>query len=99
MAYQGLFPTTEVTTEMNNEHFDVKRALRASQDDINTLVDELADPNKDLIIDGRRFSGADKVGPAATLALNNKLQELENQSSSIVSVFSTLFSMEKSLTS
>ena len=97
MVYQPVVPAADVTNELNGGVFDVKKALRISQEDINKLVDEMADSTKDLIIDGRRFSGADKFGSAATLALNNKLEELQNQSTSIVSVFSTLFQLEKTL--
>ena len=98
MTYQGITAPSSMASELNEEHFDVKKALRISQSDINALVDEMADPNKDLVIDGKRFKGADKTGTAAILALNNKMEQLQNQSSSIVSVFSTLFSLEKSLT-
>jgi hypothetical protein len=97
MAYQGVISPVQVTEELNYIHFDVKAALRASQSDIRILIDELGDPTKDLIIDGKKYSGADKFGPAASLALTNKLSQLQDTTTSILGVFSELYKLEKSL--
>ena len=97
MAYRGVVPTVAVNEELNNANFDVKKALRISQAQINELVSEIADPNKDLVIDGNVFHGPDKTNAAATVALNNKLESLSNQSTSIIGVFQQLYQLEKTL--
>lgn len=68
-----------------------------SQNQIGELITELGDPDKDLIIDGRRFKGADKFGAAATLALNNKMEQLSSSTTTIISVFSELYRLERQL--
>jgi len=97
MAYQGVVSPSSVTEELNYVHFDVKKALRASQDQIKQLISDFADPNKDLVIDGKRFSGANKFGPAASLALTNKMEQLSSSTTTILSVFTELYKMEKTL--
>jgi len=97
MAFTGNVPPVEVLSNLNGVNIDIKRGLRLSEQQIKDILSELADPNKDLIIDGQRFSGADKVGPAATLAVNNKLEQITNQTTTMISVFAELFKLEKSL--
>ena len=97
MVYQGVVSPAQLTVGFNNVHFDAKAALRASQSQIGELITELGDSNKDLIIDGKRYKGADKFSAAATLALNNKMEQLSSSTTTILSVFSELYKMEKSL--
>ena len=98
MAYEGFVPPSTLNDDFNNIKFDVKGALRISQQEIKTLIAELGDPTQALIIDGKKFEGSDKFSTAATLALNNKMESLQNQTTSIISVFSELYKLEKSLT-
>lgn len=97
MVYQGVMSPVQVTERLNNVHYDVKKALRVSQDQIRELISDIGDPTKDLVIDGKRYSGADKFGPAATLALNNKMEQLSSSTTTILSVFTELYKLEKSL--
>ena len=97
MVYQGVVSPAQLTVGFNNVHFDAKAALRASQNEIRELISELGDPDKDLIIDGKRYRGAEKFSAAATLALNNKMEQLSSSTTTILSVFSELYKMEKSL--
>ena len=97
MAYQGVVSPAQLTERLNNVHYDVKTALRASQSQIGELISELGDPDKDLVIDGRRYKGAEKFSAAATLALNNKMEQLSSSTTTIISVFSELYRMEKQL--
>ena len=97
MAYQGVVSPSAVTERLNYIHFDVKTALKASQSQITELIDELGDPAKDLVIDGKRYKGADKFGAAATLAVTNKMDQLQNSTTTILSVFTELYKLEKSI--
>lgn len=97
MAYRGVVSPAQLTESFNNVHFDAKTALRASQSQIQELISELGDPDKDLVIDGRRYKGADKFNPAATLALNNKMEQLSSSTTTILSVFTELYRLEKQL--
>lgn len=97
MVYQGVISPVQVTEGLNNVHFDVKAAVRASQSEIRILIDELGDPNKDLIVDGKKYSGSEKFGAAASLALTNKMAQLQDTTTSIIGVFSELYKLEKSL--
>jgi len=98
MVYEGFVSPSTLNDDFNNTQFDVKRALRISQQEIKQLISDLGDPNRPLIIDGKKFEGSDKFSTAATLALNNKMESLQNQTTSIISVFSELYKLEKSLT-
>jgi len=97
MAYQGVVSPITVTERLNYVHFDVKTALKSSQTQINVLIDELGDPDKDLIIDGKAYKGADKFSAAATLAVTNKMDQLQNSTTTILSVFTELYKLEKSI--
>lgn len=82
---------------LTNVPVDVKGAVRLSQDEIKSYIRMLADPTAALIIDGVKFEGEDKFNAAATLLLTNKLEQLTNQSSSMISVLSELYKLEKSI--
>jgi hypothetical protein len=97
MVFNGNVSPTEVNSTLANVNFDVKHGLRANQKEINDILAELSDSTKDLVIDGQRFSGEDKFGTAATLVVNNKMEELQNSTTTIISVFSEMYKLEKSL--
>ena len=97
MAYQGVISPSELTAKLNYVHFDVKKALRDSQSQIKQILSDFADPNKDLIIDGMRFPASQKYGAAASLALTDKMAKLSDSTTTILSVFTELYKMEKSL--
>ena len=97
MAYQGIVPTNQITEQLNDAHYDVKAALRITQNDINKLISDMADPTKTSItIDGRTILKSDTV--TLQIAVNNKLDNLQNQSTTILAVFQQLFKMEQSIT-
>jgi len=96
MVYQGNIAPVQVSEELNNVHYDVKRALKASQDEINTMISDLGDPTKKtLTINGQQI---DKLNTTQlSLAVNNRMDQLSTQSTTILSVFSQLFQLEKTL--
>jgi hypothetical protein len=97
MVFNGNVPPVEVNNAVANSNYDVKRAMRISQSEIKTLINDMADPTKlDIIIDGKRYAKSDTI--TLSLALNNKMEALQNQTSSIISVFSELYKLEKSIT-
>jgi archaellum component FlaF (FlaF/FlaG flagellin family) len=96
MAYQGNISPAQVNAQLNNVHYDVKMALRATQSEITQLISDLGDPDKTTItVDGRVIKKSDTV--TLQLAVSNKLEQLSNQSTTILSVFSELYKLEKSL--
>jgi hypothetical protein len=96
MAYEGNIAPVQVNEGLNNVHFDVKKALRITQSDINDLISEMADPNQSTItIDGRTINKTDTV--TLQLALSNKMNNLQNQTTTILSVFTQMYQMEKSV--
>ena len=96
MAYQGNISAVEVSDQLVNARFDVKRALRVSQDGIAQLISDLGDNTKtSVVIDGRTISKSDTI--TLGLAVSNKMEQLQNQTQSIVSIFSELFRLEKTL--
>ena len=96
MAYQGNISPVQVTEELNNVHYDVKKALRITQSEISQLISDMADPNKTTItIDGREIKKTDTV--TMQIAVTNKMDQLSNQTTTILSVFQQMFAMEKSL--
>jgi hypothetical protein len=98
MVYEGNIAPIQVEGQLNSSFFDAKGALKNTQIQINDIIAAYADPNQVLVIDGQKFTTqAEKDSEAAILAVNNKMQQLQNQSTTIISVFSQLFQMEKSL--
>ena len=97
MSNQNVVPVNQVTTELNSSRFGVKRAMRTSFNEIRELIGDFADPDKPLVVDGKVFKGADKYGPAATLALQNKMEQLQNKSTTILSIFDMLLNLERKL--
>jgi hypothetical protein len=98
MAYQGNVAPIQVMDSLNGTNLDVKRALKNTQSQINDIIAAFADPNRPLVIDGRKFTTeAEKNSQACILAVNNKMEQLQNQNTTIVSVFSELFRLEKSI--
>jgi hypothetical protein len=96
MAFEGNISPVQITQGLNNVHYDVKRALRVTQADINSLISDMADPDKtSLTIDGRKINKSDTV--TLQLALSNKMNQLENQTTTILSVFTEMYKMEKSI--
>lgn len=96
MAYQGVVSSAQVTDRLNNVHFDVKAAVRIAQSDIRQLISDMADPAKTfLVVDGRKIYKSDAT--TLQIAVTNKLDELSNQTTTILSVFSELYKLEKSL--
>jgi len=99
MAYEGNIAPVQVLEQLNSVHYDVKRALKVSQEEINTMISDIGDPSKKIIIiNGQQM---DKTSSTYTiqlsLAVNNRLEQLSTQSTTILSVFSELYKMEKSL--
>jgi len=81
---------------MNNVRFDIKRGLRATKEQINDLIAQLADPNLTTVtIDGRSIRKSDTI--TLGLAVSDKTESLSNQSASMVSVLSQYYAMEKQL--
>jgi len=97
MAYQGVVSPSEMTAKLNYVHFDIKRTLRDSQAQIRQLISDFADPTKDLVIDGIRFTPSQKYGAAAGMALTDKMSKLSDSTTTILSVFTELYKLEKSL--
>lgn len=98
MAYNGIVSINDVNNELNGAQFDVKRVLKQDQQEINKLISDLGDPNTDFItIDGQTINKKTEL-TRLSLAVSNKMDELQNSSSTIIGVFSTLFQMEKTLT-
>lgn len=98
MVYQGIFPADQVNAEINSSGFDVKRAMRVTQGQITEMIAEMADPNVTVMtIDGHSFDKI-KDATALQLAVTDKLSRLEDQSTTIMAVFSELYKMEKTLT-
>lgn len=96
MAFEGNISPVQITQGLNNVHYDVKKALRVTQADINSLISDMADPDKtSLTIDGRKINKSDTV--TLQLALSNKMTQLENQTTTILSVFTEMYKMEKSI--
>jgi hypothetical protein len=96
MTFSGNVPAIQVTESLNQIHYSPKTALRVSQQDIADLISDMADPNKtSIIIDGREIDKKDTI--TLSLALNDKMERLQNQTTSIISVFSELYKLEKSL--
>ncbi|MFH1709848.1 MAG: hypothetical protein ABH860_02105 [bacterium] len=97
MAYQGVIAPSQLTERLNYVHFDIKRAMRDSQNQIKQLLADFADPDKDLIVDGVRFTPAQKYGAAASLAISDKMSKLSDTTTTMLSVFTELYKMEKAL--
>jgi len=96
MAYEGNIAPVQVAEQLNNVNFDVKRALRASQAEINAMISDIGDPNKkSIVINGQEIDKTNTV--QLTLAVNNRMDQLSTQSTTILSVFSELYKLEKSL--
>ena len=95
--YSGIVPPVEGTKAINASSNDAATAIRNSEAQIKELVRELSDPSLPLVIDGQEFWGDDKFKAAAQLALNNLLERLQNQSTSILSVLSELYRLEKTI--
>jgi len=96
MVYGGAVAPAEITEQLNNVHFDVKAALKINQQEINDLISSMADPNQTSItVDGRTILKSDTV--TLQLAINNKMDELSNQTTTILSVFQQMFALEKSI--
>ena len=99
MAFNGLVSIGQINEELNGAQFDVKRSLRVNQEEINKIISDLGDNTTDFItIDGQTINKKTEL-TRLSLAVSNKMDQLQNTSSTIVSVFSQLFAMEKSLTS
>ena len=97
MVNQGVVSVNEVTEGTNNNHVDVKRALKLSFKEIRDLISQFASPNKPLIIDGKEYWGDDKFSPAVLMALQDKMEQLQNRSTTILSIFDILLKLESKL--
>jgi hypothetical protein len=97
MATNSSVPASAVVQSLNLTTSDPKSAMRLSQNRIKELLNELGDPNKPLNIDGKLFYGTDKFSASTSLFLSNKMEELNNQTTSILSIFNELFRIEKSI--
>lgn len=82
---------------LSNVPVDVKGAVRLTEAELKSYIRMMADPKASLIIDGVEFKGEEKFNAAAALLLSNKLEQLSNQSSSMISVLSELYKLEKSI--
>ena len=97
MAYQGVVSPSTITQQLNYNRFDVKRTMKEAQGQIRQLLSDFADPTKDLVIDGMRFTASQKYGAAASLALTDRMSKLSDTTTTILSVFTELYKLEKSL--
>ena len=97
-ANRSVVSVNEITRGVNSSHFDIKRAIKMSFSELKMLISDYADPDKALVIDGRQYKGADKNTAAATLALQNKYEQLQNRSSTMLSIFDALFKLQNKLT-
>ena len=96
MVYGGVVAPAQITEQVNNIHFDVKAAIKINQQEIKTLLDSMADPNQTFItVDGRKIDKSDTV--TLQLVMSNKMDELSNQTTTILSVFQQMFALEKSV--
>jgi hypothetical protein len=96
MAYHGNISPVQVNQELNNVHYDVKKALRVTQSEVSQLISDMGDPDKTTItIDGREIKKSDTI--TLQIAVTNKMDQLSNQTTTILSVFQQMFAMEKSL--
>jgi hypothetical protein len=96
MVYQGVVPANASIEGLNNIRFDIKRALRLSQGEVSQLISDLSDETKTkLIIDGRVIDKKDTL--TLGIAVNTKLERLQNQTSTMINVFTEMFRIEKSI--
>lgn len=96
MVYQGVVSAAQVTNQLNNVHYDVKAALRITQSEISQLISDMADPTKtSIVIDGRTINKSDTA--TLSLAVSNKMDNLQNQTTTILSVFQQMFALEKTI--
>lgn len=96
MAYDGNVAPVTVSENLNEIQYDVKTAMRLAQAQIKQLISDMANPDLTyLIIDGRKIYKADPI--TLNLALTDLMDRLQNQTQSILSVFSELYKMERSI--
>lgn len=96
MVYQSNVSPAQVTNQLNNVHYDVKKAIRVTQSEISQLISDMADSTKTfLLVDGRKIFKSD--GVTLQIAITNKMDNLQNQTTTILSVFQQMFALEKSL--
>jgi hypothetical protein len=96
MVYQGVVPPNASIEGLNSIRFDIKRALRISQGEVSQLISDLSDQTKTkLIIDGRVIDKTDTL--TLGIAVNAKMERLQNQTSTMINVFTELFRIEKSI--
>ena len=88
----------EVTSSLLSGRHDVKRALKISFSEIKNIIRDFGDPDRALVIDGKEFKGQDKLGPAATLALESKMEQLQSKSTSMLGIFDAMYKLERKLT-
>jgi len=97
MAYEGNIAPVQVMDSLNSAQFDAKRALRLSQEEIRKIISDLGDPATDIIyIDGVPINKKTEL-VRLNLAVSNKMEQLSTMSTTIMSVFSELYKMEKAL--
>lgn len=97
MAFQGNIPVGKVTDALNSINFDAKRAVRETQAEVTKLISDLGDPNNDfIVIDGQSINKKTETA-RLTLAINNKMDNLTNQSTTVISLISEMFKLEKSI--
>lgn len=97
MVNRAIVSTNQITEGINCNHYDVKRAIRFSFNEIQSMIADYADPDKPLIIDGQKFEGKEKYEAAATLTLQNKFEQLQNRSTTILGIFDALFKLQNKL--
>ncbi len=96
MVYGGVVAPAQITEQLNNVHYDVKAAMKENQNEINDILDQMSDPNlTSITVDGRKISKTDTV--TLQLAISNKMDQLSNQTTTILSVFQQMFALEKSI--
>jgi hypothetical protein len=96
MVYQGVMSPEQITNDIVNARYDVKRAIKASQSEIAQLISDLGDDTKTTVtIDGQIIDKSNTV--ALSLAVNNKMDQLSTQTTTIISVFQQMFALEKTL--
>lgn len=97
-AAPAMISPTQVYEAMGASSLDLKGSMRDFYNELTRLFAEYADPNADLIIDGKVIPADQKYTPATTLLFNTKVNEMQQAQTTLLNVFNILFQLEKSLT-
>jgi len=93
----GTISPVQVLEVVGPSSYDIKGELRDFGNELFRLLNDYADPDKDMVIAGRHVPADQKYTAWATMLFNATVTQMEQKQETLLGVWSALFQLEKSL--